>query len=37
MKFRYSRDYYPAAPMVDGTFIAAAEQERIGPLPVCEG
>lgn len=33
MKFRYSRNYYPAAPMVDVIFIAAAEQERVGPLP----
>ena len=33
MKFRYSRDYYPAAPVVDVTFISAAEQERVGPLP----
>lgn len=33
MKFRYSHNYYPAAPMVEVTFIAVAEQERVGPLP----
>lgn len=32
MKFRYSHQYYPAAPIVDVTFISAAEQERVGPL-----
>ncbi len=32
MKFRYSHNYYPAAPVVDVTFISAAEQERVGPL-----
>ncbi|MBE2201534.1 MAG: retroviral-like aspartic protease family protein [Anaerolinea sp.] len=33
MKFKYSHNYYPAAPIVDVTFITAAEHERIGPLP----
>lgn len=32
MKFRYSDQYNPAAPVVGVTFISAAEQERIGPL-----
>jgi hypothetical protein len=33
MIYRYSRDYYPPAPIVDVTFVSAAENLRVGPLP----
>jgi len=32
MKFRYSYDYFPPAPVVDVSFIAAAEFTRAGPF-----
>jgi predicted aspartyl protease len=31
MNFQYSRSYFPPAPIVDVTFISAAEQLRVGP------
>jgi hypothetical protein len=30
MKFNYSRDYYPPAPVAEVTFITAAESLRAG-------
>ena len=32
MKFAYSRNYLPAAPILEVTFVAAAENRRAGPL-----
>ena len=32
MKFAYSRDYFPSAPIIEVTFISAAENRRMGPL-----
>ena len=34
MIYRYSRNVYPPAPTVEVTFVAAAENLRVGPLPV---
>jgi hypothetical protein len=33
MKASYNRDYFPAAPFVEVSFITAAESRRVGPLP----
>lgn len=32
MKFRYSRDFFPPAPVAEVTFITAAESLRAGPF-----
>jgi hypothetical protein len=32
MKYPYSRNYLPAAPMLEVTFVSAAENRRVGPL-----
>jgi hypothetical protein len=32
MKLAYSRSYLPAAPILEVTFISAAENRRVGPL-----
>ena len=32
MKFHYSRDFFPPAPVVEVTFITAAESLRVGPF-----
>ena len=33
MIYRYSRNYYPPAPIVEVTFVSVAENLRVGPLP----
>lgn len=33
MKCRYSRNFYPPAPVVEVIFVTAAENLRVGPLP----
>ncbi len=33
MNYRYSRNYFPSAPVIDITLITAAESLRVGPLP----
>jgi predicted aspartyl protease len=33
MRYPYSRDYYPPAPIIEVTFVTAAESLRVGPLP----
>ena len=33
MNYRYSRDYFPPAPIIDITLISTAESLRSGPLP----
>ncbi len=32
MNYRYSRNYFPSAPVIDITLITAAESLRVGPL-----
>ncbi len=33
MIYRYSRSYFPPAPIVEVTFVSVAENLRVGPLP----
>lgn len=33
MTYRYSRNYYPPAPVIEVMFVTAAENLRVGPLP----
>ena len=32
MRFPYSRNYLPAAPILEVTFVSVAENRRVGPL-----
>ena len=33
MTYPYSHNYYPPAPIIEVTFVSAAENLRVGPLP----